>query len=182
MTTTAIDPAITSLLVIALAAIFAWSAATKLADVEMFAGAVATYRLIPRALEKVLAWSVPLCEGACAVGLFFSATRARAAVGLVLLLCVFTGAIAINLLRGRTHIDCGCFGAALRQELSAWLLARNGVLILLAALVAAPAGTRAMERMDYVTTGVGAATMVMLYASANYALANAPRTRALEAL
>jgi hypothetical protein len=178
----ALDPAVGLLLAIALAVIFAWSAATKLSDVEMFEGAVANYRLVPRGMEKPLAWAVPLCECACAAGALFPLTRALAAVGVMLLLCVFTGAIAINLIRGRTNIDCGCFGPVLRQDLSAWLLVRNAALIALAALVATPPGTRPIEWVDSVTIGMGAATLVLLYASANYALGNAPRTRALEAL
>jgi len=178
----AIDPAVSVLLATALAAIFAWSGAIKLSDVEMFEGAVANYRLIPRCAEKQFAWAVPLCECACAAGLLLPSTRPLAAVGLSLLLCLFTGAIAINLIRGRTNIDCGCFGPALRQDLSAWLLARNAVLIVLAALVAMPPGARPIEWVDYVTIGFGAATLVTFYASANYALGNAPRTHALEAL
>jgi uncharacterized membrane protein YphA (DoxX/SURF4 family) len=178
----AIDPAVALLLASALAVIFAWSGATKLSDVEMFEGAVANYRLIPRRMEKSFAWVVPLCECAGAAGLLFPLTRAFAARALVLLLCLFTGAITINLMRGRTNIDCGCFGPALRQDLSAPLLVRNAVLIVLAALVARPTGERPLEWIDWVTIGFGAATMVMLYANANYALGNAPRTRALEAL
>ena len=178
----AIDPSIALLLAIALAAIFAWSGTAKLRDIEMFEGVVAHYRLIPRAMEKSLARLVPLCEWACAGGLLFSSTRTFAAVGLVLLLCLFTGAIAINLMRGRTNIDCGCFGPALRQSLSVSLLLRNAVLIVLAALVALPAGQRPVEWIDWVTIGFGAATVLVLYGSANYALANAVRTPALEAL
>lgn len=177
-----IDPAVGDLLAFALAAIFAWSGAMKFADVEQFAGAVANYRLIPRALEKVLARALPVCEAAGAAGLLFPSTRGLAAAGLALLLCVFSGAIAINLLRGRTTIDCGCFGPALRQALSPWLLLRNALLVILAALVWAPAAVRPLAWLDFVTIAPGAAALVTLYASANYALANAPRTRALEAL
>ncbi len=178
----AMDPSVALSLAIALAAIFAWSGTTKLRDVEMFEAALANYRLLPHAMEKSVARLVPLCEWACAGGLLCSSTRTFAAIGLVLLLCLFTGAIAINLMRGRTNIDCGCFGPALRQDLSASLLLRNAVLILLAALVAIPAGARQVQWIDWATIGFGAATGVVLYASANYALGNAARTQAIEAL
>jgi uncharacterized membrane protein len=178
----AIDPAVALLLAGALAAIFAWSGAVKAVDLERFEGAAAKYRLLPRAVEKHVAWAVPLCEWAGAAGLLNPSTRTCAAVGLLLLLCLFTGAIGINLVRGRTNIDCGCFGPALRQDLSAWLLARNAVLMVLAALVATPTGRRPIEWMDWATIGCGGATLVLLYASANYALGNMPRTHALEAL
>ena len=75
----AIDPAISALCAVALAAIFVWSGAMKLADVEMFEGAVANYRLLPRRMEKTFARAVPLCECACAAGLLFASTRAPSA-------------------------------------------------------------------------------------------------------
>jgi len=36
--------------------------------------------------------------------------------------------------------------------------------------------------VDFVTIACGAVTLMILYFSANYAIANAPRTRALEML
>ena len=178
----AIDPVVTWLAAVALAGIFGWSAALKLTDIEMFAGALANYRLVPRALETPFAWVVPLCESAAAAGLLLPRTRPIAAVGLVLLLCLFSGAIAINLIRGRTNIDCGCFGPALRQDLSGWLLVRNAGLMVLAAILVAPMAARPIEWIDFVTIGLGAATLVTLYAGANQANGNAPRTGELEAL
>ena len=109
-----------------------------------------------------------------------TSTRAIAASTLLALLTIFSGAIAINLARGRTNIDCGCFGPALRQELSGWLLLRNLFLMILAAVVILPASDRAIESLDVVTIVLGAMTLVILYASANFAIGNAPKTRALE--
>lgn len=103
-----------------------------------------------------------------------------AAVALVLLLGLFSGAIAINLIRGRTDIDCGCFGPVLRQKLSGWLLLRNLALIVLAAAVALPEASRSIHPLDGVTIAFGAATLTMLYVSANYAIGNLAATRALE--
>jgi hypothetical protein len=97
-----------------------------------------------------------------------------------MLLVLFTGAIGINLMRGRTDIDCGCFGPALRQQLSGWLLLRNLFLMILATTLLLPENGRQIEPLDLATIVLGAATMVILYASANVAIGNAPRTRALE--
>ncbi len=178
----AIDPAIGALLAVALAAIFAWSAALKFADIERFEGAAANYHLLPRGLERSVSRAVPLCEGSSAAALLLPSTRAIGVVCLMLLLGVFTAAMAINLMRGRTDIDCGCFAPAVRQTLSGWLLGRNALLFVLAALAAAPRSTRPLAWIDWVTIGLGATALVILYASANHALGNAPRTRALEAL
>lgn len=177
-----LDPAIQDLLAIAIAAVFAGSAALKFSDLESFEGAVANYHLVPGWFEKPAAWAVPLCETACAAGILFAAIRAAAAAALVIVLGVFSGAIAINLARGRRNIDCGCFGPALRQELGGSLLARNLALIAGALALELPAGVRALEPVDFVTIACGAMTLTLLYLSANYAIANAPRTRALEML
>ena len=67
----------------------------------------------------------------------------------------------------------------LRQKLSAWLVARNLVLIVLAGALLAPAGARALAPLDYATVTFGAATLLLLYAAANVALANAAATRLL---
>jgi uncharacterized membrane protein YphA (DoxX/SURF4 family) len=178
----AIDPAIATLATIALAVIFAASGAMKLADLELFEGAVANYRLLPHWTEKPFAMILPLVECVCAIGVLIPSTRVRAALAILALLAMFTGAVAINLARGRTNIDCGCFGPALRQELSAWMLLRNAMLAALGAAVLMPAGARPLLWLDWVTIAFGAAMVIVLYLSANYAIGNAPRTRALEAL
>ncbi len=178
----AIDPAIRELCVLSLALIFGASGAMKLRDLEMFEGSLANYQLVPRWMEKPLAFLVPLIECASAVGLLMTSTRAMAASTLTVLLMVFTGAIAINLARGRSNIDCGCFGPALRQELSGWLLLRNLFLVILAVLVVFPESGRVLESLDAVTIVLGAMTLITLYASANVAIGNAPKTRALEML
>lgn len=176
----AMDPAIRGLGEVSLALIFGASGAMKLADLDIFEGSLANYQLTPRWMEKPLALLLPILETASAVGLLIGSTRTMAAFTLLMLLTIFTGAIAINLVRGRTNIDCGCFGPALRQELSAWLLVRNLFLMMIAGLVVVPQSGRALESLDAVTIGLGAMTLVTLYASANVALSNAPGTRALE--
>jgi uncharacterized membrane protein len=175
-----IDPAIRDLLAGSLALIFGASGVMKIRDLEMFEGSVANYQLLPASLEKLFAYLLPILEFACAIGLMASATRGAAALGLLMLLVIFSGAIGINLMRGRTNIDCGCFGPLLRQELSGWLLLRNVFLMILAAAILLPENGRLIEPLDLVTIVLGAATLVVLYASANFAIGNAPKTCALE--
>jgi hypothetical protein len=177
-----IDPAIQDLCAIALAMIFGASGAMKLRDVEMFEGSLANYRLVPTWVERPLAYIFPLLECAGAIGVLMHSTRALASAVVLALLITFTGAIAINLVRGRRNIDCGCFGPALRQELSGWLLARNVFLMFVATGALLPQTARALAPLDVVTIVLGAMVLVTLYASANVALANAPKLRALEAM
>ena len=60
-----------------------------------------------------------------------------------LLLSVFAVAMGINLLRGRRHIDCGCFQGTLKQPLSWTLVSRNALLALLLVAAGAAASARA---------------------------------------
>jgi phosphatidylglycerophosphate synthase len=51
--------------------------------------------------------------------------RPAAPLAAIVLLLVFAAAMAINIMRGRRHIDCGCGHAGLRQELGWAKVARN---------------------------------------------------------
>jgi uncharacterized membrane protein len=175
-----VDPAIRWLIAAALAAIFASSAASKLRDPAAFRDAVDNYRIVPRWVAGVLAGVIPVLELAGAVGILFAPARESSALLLIALLVVFTIAIAVNLARGRRDIDCGCFGVALRQGLSGWLVVRNVALLVIAATVLLPAGGRRIGALDAVTIASGAASLVLLYAAANYLLAEALALRAVE--
>ena len=176
------DPALTWTLALALAMLSAASAAMKFGDISQFAAAVENYRILPQALVTPASRIIPALEALAALVLLFPATRAGAALLMAALLAIFSAAIAINLARGRREIDCGCFGPALRQRLSGWLIARNAMLLAAAAAVAAPAGVRPLGLADFVAIGFGAATLMVLYASMNYLLANAPWIHALRRL
>ncbi|MGH7915717.1 MAG: MauE/DoxX family redox-associated membrane protein [Candidatus Binataceae bacterium] len=177
-----IDPVFGWTAAAATAAIFAASGALKFYDLEAFRSAVTNYRLIPEWLATPFAWTAPVLECVAALGLLLIPLRASAALVLIVLLGLFTGAIVINLARGRTDIDCGCFGPALRQRLSWWLLLRNGALFVLLAIALIPASARSMDFLDVATASMAAATVVVLYTAGNYLIANAPGLRALGAL
>ena len=107
----------------------------KARDLAAFEGALDGYRLLPF-------WSLPAAKiGFPAAELFIAASlmipplRALAGYAAAGLLTVFALAMAINLARGRSEIDCGCGGPASRQTLNWGLVVRN--LLIAAALVVA---------------------------------------------
>jgi len=169
-----IDPAIIAVTRAAGATIFAGSAAMKFSTPMEFRSAVENYRIVPESISGLVAWSVPILELAGAAGLVFAPTRDASALLLLGLLAIFTGAIVLNLARGRREIDCGCFGPMMRQRLSGWLVARNAALALLIVAAAAPGDGRALLALDYVTIASGGSALVILYVGVNYLLANAP--------
>ena len=96
------------------------------------------------------------------------------------LLGVVTGAVIVNLLRGRTDLDCGCGGAGGDQRLSWGLVLRNALLAAALAFAAARPGERDLVWLDYATMLVATLSLFGLYAGANQLLANRPQLALLE--
>ncbi len=119
-----------------LALVFAISVSHKLRDYARFRASLSAYRLVPEALLPLLAPTVILLELAAITAIFLpvgpGVTLAFA------LLVVYTLALAVNLLRGNTMIDCGCGDAP--TPISGWLLLRNGALLMLALPHEPPSG------------------------------------------
>jgi hypothetical protein len=167
------DPALQAALRLALAAVFAAAAAHKLRDRRGFRDAVRGYALLPARAEAAVAGLLPALELLAATALALpGGARAGAAVAGALLL-VYTGAVAVNLLRGRRAIACGCGGPAGRRALGADLLLRNAALLLAALACAAAPAPRALHPVDAVTIAAGAAGVSLVYAAIETALANA---------
>jgi hypothetical protein len=170
-----LDPILAHIAAATLAVVLVVGAGHKLADRDAFAGALAQYRLLPEPLVAPLAWLLPLAELLAGALLLPVATRAYGAAAAVLLLAVVTGAVVVNLLRGRTHIDCGCGGPEGRQHLSWLLVARNALLVVLALAAGMAALARELVWLDALTVATGTVGLYLLYAAGNQLLANAPR-------
>lgn len=143
-----IDPVIHYVLVCVLALVFLQGGTTKLAARDEFQGVLTSYRLLPSGMVPAFAALLPFAEVAAGVGVVLPATRPFGAALAIALLVVFALAMAINLMRGRTEIDCGCFKSGFRQTISGWLVGRNVLLAAGAALLWLPAGGRATGSFD----------------------------------
>jgi uncharacterized membrane protein YphA (DoxX/SURF4 family) len=157
---------------LAMAAIFIQAAVHSLRDWPTYAAIVENYRLVPAPAARLAARVLPAGEILAAVLLLIPAMRvAGPALGLFLM-GAFTAAVAVNVARGRTNIDCGCGGAS-GQQISPALVVRNLLLcVLLAAAMAAPVPSL---RDAAAAVGVlgAAAVFVVLYFAANQIMANA---------
>ena len=167
------DPVLAVIAAWTLGGVLLTAARHKLKDRGAFTSVLSAYRLLP---DWSLAVAVPvliLMEAGTALALFsavlfprIAPIAAGAALGL---LCCYTLAIAVNLLRGRRSIDCGCGGEP--TPLSAWMLLRNGVLIALAII----AGVLATSAVSTGTLALAVPAVLLLwlvYAIANQLLAN----------
>ncbi|GAB4173062.1 MAG: hypothetical protein OHK0026_00070 [Rhodocyclaceae bacterium] len=177
------DPALAAMLAAAMSVIFLLAAWNKLRELATFEDALAAYRLLPAAWVPAFARLLPALEAIAGAGLLFASTR-QAAAGLAAgLLLVVSGAVATNLARGLTDIECGCGSPGASLPLSAGLVARNAVLALALAATAQQTTARALQWIDYVTVAGGTLALLGLYAACNQLLANrsralAPRTQA----
>ncbi len=163
----------------ALAGILLLGAAHKARHYLEFRGILSQYRLLPGHLQAAAAPLIIALEAAAGLALLAPVRWLPQATGALLagvLLCLYTGAIAINLARGHTAIDCGCSGAP--TPLSGWLLARNGLLLLgLAwALASAPSGP-ATPAPHYLLAGALTVFLWCVYATGNQLLANRGRAQ-----
>jgi uncharacterized membrane protein YphA (DoxX/SURF4 family) len=113
-----------------LGAIFLASGILKARKPNQFVRAVAAYRLLPAGWIRPLAYTLLGIEIVVGI-LLLSGWQVQAAAALctILLLC-FSCAIAINLARGRTNINCGCFGVGHEQRINRSLLARDLLLLI----------------------------------------------------
>jgi hypothetical protein len=123
--------------------VFARAIIHKLTAFGEFRAAVFDYRVAPE--QAVAAVSIGLIAAEIAA-LWLIAVPGLRPIGAMLaatLLAIYAGVIALNILRGRSRIDCGCGGAG--QALSWWLVMRNALLIGACMLIVMGGGSRAWD-------------------------------------
>ena len=121
-----------------LGTVFALAGLAKLPRRAQFEDAVRGYRLVPDRLAPPIARWLPVVELAAGALLLLGLGTAPVAALLAAFLVVFTGAVAINLARGRA-IDCGCHGAGPSRTIGRPTLVRNVGLLAIAVVVTAEA-------------------------------------------
>jgi uncharacterized membrane protein YphA (DoxX/SURF4 family) len=167
-----VDPVVAWIARLALAAVFAAAAHHKWREPDAFAAALADHELVPEPWVRVLAHGLALAETAVALGLVWPASAGAAAIGAGGLLALYSGAIAVNLWRGRREIDCGC--SARPQPLSGALLVRNAALATAVWPAIAPTAQRALVWVDALTAAAGLAALAWLWLAAHALAFGAP--------
>ena len=167
-----VDPVFSLLAVAALALLFATAAVAKVRDRVRFAAVLAAYELVPRPFARGAAVLLPFIELNVAFGLFVKQVRPAAATAAAGLLLIYGAAMGVNLARGRQDIDCGCEGFGRRRSIAPWMIMRNALLMLVAAVAGAPSTARDIEWTDAVTIACGLAAFAMIYFAADRLLAS----------
>ncbi len=127
-----LDPLILKLVSIGFGLLLLLAAVHKLTALPKFRATLTAYEIMPGALIAPASILVPIVEALLGAAWLFNIAPTFVAMTTAALLGSYLFAIAINLLRGRIHIDCGCTmgtAAGRDQQLSWGLVARNSILI-----------------------------------------------------
>ena len=164
------DPLLQLSLALPLALLFFLAAHHKLTEGAHFDAQLGAYEVLPETVLPIVARLLPILELAIAVLLLLPATRTAAAFAAAALVCLYALGMLVNLIRGRTDIDCGC--DAQPQEISYWLVLRNAVLASAALVAAMPAAPRPLGALDFALVGLFALLLAASYAMAGQLIAN----------
>lgn len=163
---------------IALGLVFAIGAVSKLARWREFTAIVAAYELLPARSTTAAAVLIVTLEIGVGGALLARWAPSASAVAAAALLMAFAAAMAVNIKRGRTALDCGCFGASMRQPLEWRLVARN-VIAAGAALATAVAAAAPFDATPFLSAVPAGAVLFILYLGLNAVWAlDASRRRA----
>ena len=171
-----LDPLVLKLVSIGFGLLLLLAAVHKLTALQKFRATLTAYEILPGPLLAPVSIIVPIIEAMLGTAWLLAIQPVMVALASAILLASYTSAIAINLVRGRIHIDCGCTmgsSAGRDQQLSWGLVARNALLIIASLTATVPATDRAIGIVDYVTLVAGLLAIVLLYGAANQLLNNA---------
>lgn len=112
-------------------AIFLVSALGKFRDMPGFISIVFDYQILPITWVRRFAIALPWLETSIGLLLILGLGVRVAALLSIILLLIFILAIAVNLMRGRKDLDCGCKGSRRPRKINGKLLLRNFFLIFL---------------------------------------------------
>ena len=180
-----IDPVVMIALSLMLSFVVVDAGLHKLRNPLHYAAVIDDYRVLPRGSGSVAVWIAGAVEMGAGIAILLpSLNRAGLALTGLLLMVYFAvmaqagvfvniGLMALNLLRGRREIYCGCGARERAQGLSAGLLVRNAALALAALMssVAQPLA-RGIGWFDWLVAIAAALAAILIYLSASLLLSN----------
>lgn len=117
-----------------LGGLFLYSSLHKIQDPGAFAFAIRGYKMLPIEITNLFAIFIAWSEAVAATMLILGVMTRKAAGAVLILLVIFTIAIATTVVRG-IAVDCGCFSAGSNHTTDYTLVIRNLFLICAALMV-----------------------------------------------
>ncbi len=166
------DPLYTTAATFFLATLLLLSGTHKVIHRQRFRSSVAAYRLLPKALIGTVTTLLPVCELLVAATLPVTSLKNTSAVIAVLIFGAYAVAMAVNIIRGHTQIDCGCSFLQQTTPISWWHLARNAAMLSLALVILLPGAGRELGWLDIAQITAAVLTLGLLYLSVDALLSN----------
>ncbi len=179
-----IDPLFLRIISLGFAALFLFAAAHKLGNRAHFRASFAAYEILPAGLSKSAVSIIPFLELVLALGwmahALFGFKVELVSLLSIALLTSYTAAIAVNLLRGRNYIDCGCSFSRSEfanpangsQQISPGLLLRNLLLVVIAIVSTFPSSDRLLHPIDFFALAFSLLVFTLIYGAYNQLLVN----------
>lgn len=140
---------------------------------KKFQAELQAYQLLPEFSLSATTWLLIFTELSCSV-LLLDPTRSFPALITAILFCLYALAMAINLLKGRTNIDCGCTGPTGIKKTIAWsLVIRNVILAFLALLCSSVTSVQNTGALELFIIMAGAVVSLLLYEAIEQGISNA---------
>jgi len=156
----------------AVATLLISAAVAKYRDYPKWIGALSAYGLLPEALLGAFALSLPAAELIVALSLVFGVLLFAGILAGIGLLILFASALAINLLRGRRNIDCGCDLRGRPRQISWYQVGRNAMLA--GALFACLLRTPSVDVSEHAIALIAALALFGLFRTLSYIQSFAP--------
>src|SRR5579883_3488706 len=161
-----IDPVVGYVIVLGIALLFATAAIHKLRDPHRFREVLSADAVLPAVLVPAVARLLPILELLAALLLVSGAGHAAAAaLPAMALLVLYAAVLAVNLVRGRRDLDCGCGPARAHRPIAAWMVWRNGLLAALLGASVLMRSARPLGIADFLILACAVAVMSVLYAA-----------------
>jgi uncharacterized membrane protein YphA (DoxX/SURF4 family) len=159
-----------------LSVIFFRAAWHKFNDRSRFQSELAAYQLLPSPLLPAIIPMLVALELATALLLLQLSSHAGLLLGAALLL-IYASAMAINLQKGRTNIDCGCGGPLAARKTISWLLVLRNLALAVFAVSSLSPHTPELTASSALLVLAGGTCALLIYEAVEQAIANSQRYR-----
>lgn len=175
-----LDPIYSLIVTILVAFVFTHAATHKVKEYARHVGNVADYRVMPTWFVPLLAPLIIVLEFAAAVLVLLTATRSMGLILATGLLLIYLFSIGLNLLRGRTSIDCGCGWGSQEHPISGWLLIRNLLFVAATVFALLPLANRSLHLADWILVALAGSAVIAIYYIGDLLIANGVKLRKLK--